>query len=190
MPSETGYWNEEEIIFHDYSFPLARWIAKFFVYRPITDCFNYQPVVDFGAGSGFYSGYLQDLGFHVYPIEGDAKTITDAKWALEYDLTKPFQLTKIYNSICLEVGEHIPAEFEQVFIDNIANNTKDKLVLSWAIPEQEGYFHVNCKPNEWVIEQFEQRDFKFLPEATASAREVIEERRKYFRDTLMVFEKC
>ena len=44
MPSETGYWNAEEIIFHDYSFPLARWIAKFFDKNKL--------VIDFGAGDG------------------------------------------------------------------------------------------------------------------------------------------
>lgn len=182
MPSETGYWNEEEIIFHDYSFPLARWIAKFFE--------KDETVVDFGAGDGFYSGYLQDLGYDSRPIEGNRATIINAHSVIEHDLTELFWLDPIGNSICLEVGEHIPSEFERVFISNIVNNTKGKLVLSWAIPDQEGYFHVNCKPNEWVIEQFEQRGFKFLPEATESARAVIEERRKYFRDTLMVFEKC
>lgn len=179
MPSETGYWNEEEIIYHDYSFPLARWIAKFFE--------KDTRIVDFGAGDGFYSGYLQDIGFGCVPIEGDRNTVINAGHALEFDLTRPL-LAFWGNSICLEVGEHIPAEFEQVFIDNIANNTEGKLVLSWAVPEQEGYFHVNCKPNEWVIEQFEKRGFRYLQAETESARAVIEERRKYFRDTLMVFE--
>ena len=182
MPSETGYWSEEEIIFHDYSFPLARWIAKFFDKNSM--------VIDFGAGEGFYAGYLQDLGFSVIPIEGNKNTVINADYAMEQDLTIPFKLKNYYNSICLEVGEHIPEEFEDVFIDNIANNTANKLVLSWAVPDQEGYFHVNCASNEWVIKMFEARGFKYLPEQTASARAVIEERRKYFRDTLMVFEKC
>lgn len=182
MPSETGYWNEEEIIFHDYSFPLARWIANFFERE--------RPILDFGAGDGFYSGYLQDLGYWVLPIEGDATTIINAKGAIQKDLSQPFEINLPNDSICLEVGEHIPAEFEQVFINNIANNTKGKLVLSWAIPEQEGYFHVNCKPNEWVIAEFEKRGFKYLQAETQSARAVIEERRKYFRDTLLIFEKC
>lgn len=184
MPSDTGYWNEEEIIYHDYSFPLARWIAKFFHKK--------KEIADFGAGDGFYSGYLQDLGFPVIPIEGNKNTVVYANCAFEHDLTKPFPhpLWNTVNVICLEVGEHIPAEFEQVFIDNIANNTKGRLVLSWAVPEQEGYFHVNCKSNDWVIEEFEKRGFRFLTAETESVRSVIEERRKYFRDTLMVFEKC
>lgn len=181
MPSETGYWNLEEIIYHDYSFPLARWIANFFDKNEL--------ILDFGAGDGFYSGYLQDMGFYVMPVEGNKNTVVNAYEVIEQDLTVAFKLLGFHNSICLEVGEHIPAEFEQVFIDNIANNTRDKLVLSWAVPEQEGYFHVNCKENEWVINEFEKRGFKFLPAETESARSVIEERRKYFRDTLMVFEK-
>lgn len=181
MPSETGFWNTEEIIYHDYSFPLVRWIAKFFN--------KDKPVLDFGAGDGFYSGYLQDLGYWCIPVEGDVSTVINAQGAIQKDLSQPFEISLSYNSLCLEVGEHIPEEFEQVFIDNIANNTKYRLVLSWAVPEQEGYFHVNCKPNEWVIEEFEKRGFRFMPDETESARAVIEERRKYFRDTLMVFEK-
>ncbi len=181
MPSDTGYWNEEEIIFHDYSFPLARWIAKFFEKDEV--------VIDFGAGDGFYSGYLQDLGFDVRPIEGNISTIINADNAIEQDLTERFWFEPLGNSISLEVGEHIPAEFEQMFINNIANNTKDKLVLSWAVPEQEGYFHVNCKENEWVIMEFKMRGFKYLPTETESIRSVIEERRKYFRNTLLVFER-
>lgn len=182
MPSKTGYWSTDEIIYHDYSFPLARWIEKFFEKDKL--------VIDFGAGDGFYSGYLQDLGFFALPIEGDPKTVVNADFAVKFDLTESLPaLNSIGNSICLEVGEHIPEEFEQVFIDNIANNTKGKLVLSWAVPEQDGYFHVNCKPNEWVIAEFEKRGFKYLPEQTESVRAVIEERRSYFRNTLLVFTK-
>lgn len=140
MVSQTGYWSEEEIIYHDYSFPLARWIAKFFNKRHQT--------VDFGAGDGFYTGYLEDMGFYAIAVEGNKNTVVNASKVIQQDLTEPFILERCGNSICLEVGEHIPAEFEQQFIDNIANNTKYKLVLSWAVPEQEGWYHVNCKDNK------------------------------------------
>lgn len=182
MVSQTGYWSEEEIIYHDYSFPLARWIAKSFNKR--------KQIVDFGAGDGFYCGYLGDVGFKAIAIEGNKNTVVYARKVIEQDLTEPFELARTGNSICLEVGEHIPEEFEQVFIDNIANNTKGELVLSWAVPDQEGWYHVNCKDNEYVINEFEKRGFVYLPAATSSARAVIEERRSYFRNTIMVFEKC
>lgn len=183
MPGSTGAWGIEDLIYHDYSFPLARWIAKFFGNK-------YATIIDAGAGDGFYSGYLQDLGFKkVIPIEADKNTVVNADGAIEQDLSVPFQLTDYHNTLCLEVAEHIPAQFETIVMDNISGNTKDKLVLSWAVPDQAGHYHVNCRENAWVINEFTNRGFIYLPAETESARAVIEERRKYFRETLLVFEK-
>ena len=36
----------------------------------------------------------------------------------------------------LEVGEHLPQEFENIFIHNLHNNNKSGILLSWAIKGQ------------------------------------------------------
>ena len=43
----------------------------------------------------------------------------------------------------LEVGEHLPKEFEDIFINNLDNNNNYGIVLSWAIKGQGGYGHYN-----------------------------------------------
>lgn len=181
MPSNTGFWSTEEAeTNHDFSYNLARWIAGYLQ--------KDKTVNDFGAGNGAYMRYLHDLGFtDVCAIEGDIGTVTEIGNKLQYDLTSPFELNSIYNSICLEVGEHLPEEYLQQFLDNICNNTKGKIILSWAIPGQEGYHHVSCRHNVWVINEMEKRGMQLLAEDSLKARSVIEERLGYFSNTIMIF---
>ncbi len=34
--------------------------------------------------------------------------------------------------ISLEVAEHIPAQFESIYIDNLVKHAKEGIILSWA----------------------------------------------------------
>ena len=179
MPNETGYWNEEEAKNnHDFSEALAEWLGWYFHKK--------ENVVDFGCGNGKYVSYLQDKGFNIIGIEG-ANTVTETNQFIEQDLTSAFWF-ECDNGICLEVGEHIPAEYVKQFIDNITGNVKNTIVLSWALPGQEGYHHVNCKSNEWVINEMEQRGFKYLQDDSDLARDIVEDRFQYFKNTIMIFQ--
>jgi hypothetical protein len=177
MPTQTGYWNKDEAAGnHDFSEALAQWIGW---YLP-----KEQKIIDFGCGNGKYVSYLKD--HDITGIEGDGSTVTETKKFIEQDLTKPFKIECV-NAICLEVGEHIPAEFEQRLIDNLTN-AKNKIILSWATPGQAGYYHVNCQSNEWVIKQMKQRGFHYLKEDSELARDIVEDRFKYFKNTIMIFQ--
>lgn len=183
MPSETGYWNKEEAATqHDFSESLAKWISE---YLP-----KEQSVIDFGAGPGTYIKYLQDAGFkNVLAIEGDASTITETDHKIQQDLTQHFILHSYHNSICLEVGEHLPEKYLKIFLDNLTNNTTDKLILSWAIPQQEGYHHISCRGNQWVVSEMAERGFKWLVKESLNARNYVEDRFGYFKNTLMIFQR-
>src|SRR6185312_1942261 len=102
MPSDTGFWSiEEAATNHDFSNNLAEWISNYFP--------KDKTVIDFGAGNGSYIRYLHDAGFSdVWALEGDIGTITESSNTIQQDLTLPFKIEKICNSICLEVGEHLP----------------------------------------------------------------------------------
>jgi len=51
------------------------------------------------------------------------------------DLTLPQYGLPLYDwVISLEVAEHIPAESEAVFLDNIVRHAREGVVLSWAVP--------------------------------------------------------
>ncbi|CAL4133736.1 unnamed protein product, partial [Meganyctiphanes norvegica] len=62
-------------------------------------------------------------------------------------------------AISIEVGEHIPPEREDVFIDNIAKHACKGIVLSWAVPGQQGNGHINNRYNSHIIEQLKKRGF-------------------------------
>jgi len=59
--------------------------------------------------------------------------------------------------VCLEVVEHIPAEFESIVLDNVIRPATVGVVLSWAVPSQPGAMHVNPRPFEYVEEVMRRR---------------------------------
>ena len=72
------------------------------------------------------------------------------------DLTLEQYGLKLYDWVMsLEVAEHIPAEFESIYIDNIVRHAKEGVVISWAVPGQGGYSHVNNKPFDYVKKLFD-----------------------------------
>jgi hypothetical protein len=87
----------------------------------------------------------------------------------------------------LEVGEHIPKDYEQVFLDNLVKHSNKFIILSWAIPNQIGDGHVNCQPNDYIINELDKRGFTFNPIESQKVREknVI----WWFKNTFMVFFK-
>lgn len=146
-----------------------------------------KSVYDFGCGYGMYLKDIQSrlniegVGFEEYPRTTYYNNI-QAK-----DLSKPFILEdKADLSISLEVGEHIPKEFESIFIDNICNNTESTIVLSWAIPGQDGNGHINCQPNEYIISELELRGFEFSSDLLEFRKD---EDLLWFSNTLMLFHR-
>lgn len=186
MPTPTGIWSQKEAdLHHAFDYPLARWIGQFLS--------KYEPVVDFGCGKGEYIEYLSDIGFEsVHGVEGTQLDGFRVQSIAVHDLTKP--LPKKYtgfNVISLEVGEHIPEEFLDVYLDNITAplDAGNRLILSWAVPGQEGIGHISCRTNEWVIDQMRKRGVHQLHVQTQKARENTSNHCAYFRDTLLIFTK-
>ena len=45
----------------------------------------------------------------------------------------------------MEVAEHIPQQYEQIFLDNLVRLAKEGIILSWGVPGQRGHSHINLK---------------------------------------------
>jgi hypothetical protein len=145
-------------------------------------------VYDFGCGFGDYTKGIskfgiETIGFEAYPDKRNYENIQQA------DLSKPLLLDRKADiSISLEVGEHIPAEFEDIFIDNICNNSKDIVVLSWAVEGQSGDGHINCRSNDHIIAQMSKRGFIFdesILKTRKKAKEML-----WFEESLMLFRRA
>ena len=148
-------------------------------------------IADLGCGIGWTCFYLHNAGFDVIGYEGtpDLRDIAVFTPIHQQDLSIPFWIPDQRNIICMEVGEHIPNQYEDTVFDNITNNAKFRVILSWAIPDQGGTGHVNEQPNYHVIGQMIKRGFTINSELTRSLRSVTPDETWWFRNTIMVFDR-
>ncbi len=147
-------------------------------------------IADVGCGMGYYCKCFKDSGVptvHGYEGTVNIKEIAAYDDIMVVDLTKERWVGIDYDLVlCLEVGEHIPKEYEQVFIDNLCRYVSKDLILSWAVPGQGGAGHVNELSNEYIIGEFIKRGLVFNEDSSNKLRESAS--LKWFENTLMKFE--
>lgn len=145
-------------------------------------------VLDMGCGQGIYTNAWREMGIEVDALDGSPWVTEMVNGAKVVDLAMPLLEAPDppYDWVfCLEVGEHIPAEYESTFLDNICLCTRAGTVLSWAVPGQPGHGHFNCRKNSYVIKKMRERGFTYDHGSTFALRAVCE--LPYLRRTLMVF---
>lgn len=162
----------------------------------------YFSLNDFGAGVGQYGHALQTLDPRVrwrgWDGAGNVEEWTNGfvEW---FDLTMPLSMPKADWVMSLEVAEHIPSTFEEVFIRNLHTHNCRGIVLSWAILGQGGHNHVNNHDNAYVISRFrelgylydEQLSDKFRhgPPVTGLAMVPNVDEWPWFRKSVLVFRR-
>lgn len=183
--NENGFWENPNREGHAHDSRLAGAILKILKARKC------DTLVDFGCGTGEYARFFKRHNLVVEAYDGNPYTeqLTQGLGKV-LDFSKHFDLQKKFKCVMsLEVGEHIPAEFEQTFLNNITNHCNDDekgfIILSWAIPGQVGDGHVNCQTNDYIMQQMQQRGY-FLDDL------LTKELRKaaslwWFKNTIMVF---
>jgi cyclopropane fatty-acyl-phospholipid synthase-like methyltransferase len=174
-----GIWTtKEEIATHEFDGNLCYTISQLFE----------GDFVDIGCGNGAYTKYLNEHDRHCVGYDGSplTKEITNGLCDIK-DFSVPVNIGKYDNVLCLEVGEHIPLQYEQVFINNLCNATKENIILSWAVVGQGGTGHVNNRDNYYVIGEMQQRGFMLDHSITKSLREGAT--LSWFKTTLLVFKK-
>jgi len=182
--NDLGFWETTDQTGHVHDKNLADALGSYLL---IT---GHKTVVDFGCGLGDYAKAFKALNLEVEAFDGNPNTevLTDGIGRV-LDLSKPFYLQKKFDAVMsLEVGEHIPAEFEVLFLDNICKHVKKTLIISWAIEGQGGDGHVNCKNNDYIIQQVEERGFKYNKKASQELRNAVTNA-AWFAYTLMVFNR-
>jgi 2-polyprenyl-3-methyl-5-hydroxy-6-metoxy-1,4-benzoquinol methylase len=152
--------------------------------------FNGATVADFGAGWGFY---VQELN-KAAPNSARGFDGTPNVFFLTGGVVEERNLVGDLNDLplfdwvlSLEVGEHIPAQFEAKFLDSLAHHAKKGIVLSWAIQNQPGRDHVNCHSNNYIVRQMQRRGFNLHLDLSSWLRKT--STLLWFKDTIMVFER-
>ncbi len=181
--SDTGYWIDENPPHIFFDKKLCQSIYKFIKNN------NIKTLVEFGCGKADYVKYFIKKGIYCQAYDGNphTETITN-KIGKVLDLAYPFDLNQKFDCVLsIETGEHIPIEYEQIFIDNICKHTNNFVIISWAIPGQEGAGHYNERPNRYIINEFEKRNFMINGRDSLLLRENLDV--DFLKNSLMVFEK-
>lgn len=181
---EHGYFvGEDACSEHIFDPGLATALVDFFQREKAT-C-----IADFGCGMGDYVKNFLGNGLYCEGYDGNPDTtLLSNGIAHVLDLSQPIIFEKPFDWILsLEVGEHIPKEFEKAFIENMHNNNLKGIVLSWAVIGQGGLGHVNCQDNDYIKSVMAQYGYRNDVRAEKAMR--LRSTISWFKKTIMVFRK-
>ena len=181
--NETGVWLDRTR--HQTDIGLLSFLINFFGQEKAS-------VYDLGCGAGDYSKCFKRAGIDIECYDGSphaAKMSNDLCATL--DLAHPADLEPRDWVLSLEVGEHIPKDYEKPYIDNLTKLANNGIVLSWAVPEQPGFGHVNCQTNDYIISELQSRGFEHDIALQKQLRDSAngDQGFWYFTNTLMGFRK-
>lgn len=76
--------------------------------------------------------------------DGNSETPNITAFGKYMDLTVPQYLGRQFDWVqSFEVGEHIPADKSEIYVDLLTKHAKKGIIISWAIPSQGGFGHIN-----------------------------------------------
>ena len=131
----------------------------------VCDLVKPRSVLDVGYGTGTWAATCAEHGAEeVFGVDGDHVDRERLKISPEsfraHDLREPLDLGRRFDLvISLEVGEHVPGERAEVFVESLVRHA-DVLFFSAAIPFQGGRGHVNEQWPAWWAERFRKHGFE------------------------------
>jgi len=125
---------------------------------------------DFGAGGGHYSTWLNETGLvQAFAFDGTKGAAELTNGAVqEVNLVTELHLWRTFDWVlCLEVGEHVPAQFSSTLMANLKRHATKGIVMSWS-DDWEGIGHVNCKSHAEFV-KFVEAETGFVLDTAATA---------------------
>ena len=90
--------------------------------------------------------------------------------------------------ISLEVGGHIPSEFEKELIRNIHALNRKGVLFSWAALQQDGLQHVTCHSQAYLLKLFAALGYEYDNSTSTALRQSVTTE-PWFQQNLMVFRR-
>ena len=125
-------------------------------------------VLDLGCGACNFANAFKMYGCErVVAVDGSHYAEDTARSDIEFlqhDLTTSLNVNGFFELVlCVEVIEHIKAQYEEVVLDSIARHANKWIVFTGAAPEQVGIGHVNCRSKQYWIDKFDALGFEVVP---------------------------
>ena len=182
IDKKTGIWYGEWVKnYHKFDESLCKSIIEFLEEE------NCKKVIDLGCGDGSYVNLISEsIECKGYDGNPDTVELTQGLGVMLY-LHNRISLKPVDWVLCIEVGNHIPKEFEDIFLNNIKNICKKGVIISWAEPNQKGIGQLNRQPNNYIIEKFKNMGFSHDTKTQTRLRKSCSLR--WLKFTLMVFRK-
>lgn len=180
MIHPNGYWiGSEAKCQHAFDPKLSESLVSFF---------KDKKIADFGCGMGDYVKKFKENKIDCDGFDGNPNTpeLTNNTCQV-LDLSKSIEIKKYDWILSLEVGEHLPQKFEDIFIQNVHNHNKEGIVLSWAIKGQGGYGHYNEQNNDYIKRKF--IDLGYWNDVEQENKFRSNVKLRWFRNTIMVFRR-
>lgn len=150
--------------------------------------FNVKSILDIGCAEGHATSEFKQLGCRAIGLDGltaNCKaTLTRGCEVICLDLTRGYCTLNVDLVWCCEVVEHIAREH----LDNLLATMRSGRVIAMthALPNQDGYHHVNCQLPQYWLEAICASGYTYLPDETTTARSISHH---YFQNTGLIFNR-
>ena len=132
--------------------------------------YNIKSVLDVGSGIGHAAKWFNNFGLETTAIDGLEYNINNSLYpAIIHDLTNGYFEKKVDFVNCIEVVEHIDETYLNNLMKTLTQGTY--VLITHALPGQQGHHHVNCKDSNYWIKNFEMEGYEFLEDDTLKIKE-------------------
>ncbi len=141
------------------------------VWDYVIDRFCIESVLDLGSGIGNAANYFFRKGLKTVAVEGLAENAKAALYpTICHDLSKGPVVTSVDLVHCQEVVEHISEEYLDNLLASLACGRV--ILMTHAVPGQDGHHHVNLKPMDYWVQHITARGYNVLHEDTIRVRAI------------------
>lgn len=159
--------------------------------RGMSEMFMNSSILDLGCGMGAYGECLlsspSSTGMTWQGYDGSENIEEATRGRVTFmDLSSPQWLGQRFDWVLsLEVGEHLPQQFELIFIRNLVRHARRGIVLTWAVEGQPGHHHVNGHSHDYTINKLKEEGASY--DAESSERLQNSSTFEWFKKSVMVF---
>ncbi len=135
---------------------------SFAMWKMLVDRFAIRSMLDVGCGEGHAVKYFHSLGCIAHGVDGLMTNVQRAVMPIAlHDLTNGPYIMPVDMTLSIEVAEHIEEAYVGHYLETLRNGKI--IVMTHALPSQQGFHHVNCQPEEYWTARLEARGYVLDP---------------------------